>query len=371
MTLGGQNDRFAGWPRPAAQLVLALLLILLVAAALVPISRDRAPDRNLNPHPNLVQSAPAAERARDDDLQVYDNVVARLQAGQGYYQAAAAEHRAIGFPLKPGVAVRLPTLAWIEAAIGPSGERIAAIVLLAAVLFAWWRRLGTEPGGREHRLLAMALLTVGAVLMLNAYFFRLHELWAGMLLALSFGLHRPGAPRQGKWAGALATAALALAIRELALPFVLLMAAMALWRGDRREGAAWIALAVLFGAALILHLQLVAQQVRPGDLTSHSWLALRGLSGALEIVVFSSNLRFLPHWLAGPLAVLMVLGWAGWRSAAGNFGVLLFAGYALAFAVAGRDENYYWGMLITPCIAMGLAFLPDTAKSLFRAAFAR
>jgi hypothetical protein len=192
-----------------------------------------------------------------------------------------------------------------------------------------------------------------------------------MLLALSFGLHRPGAPRQGKWAGALATAALALAIRELALPFVLLMAAMALWRGDRREGAAWIALAVLFGAALILHLQLVAQQVRPGDLTSHSWLALRGLSGALENVVFSSNLRFLPHWLAGPLAVLMVLGWAGWRSAAGNFGVLLFAGYALAFAVAGRDENYYWGMLITPCIAMGLAFLPDTAKSLFRAAFAR
>jgi hypothetical protein len=202
--------------------------------------------------------------------------------------------------------------------------------------------------------------------MLNAYFFRLHELWAGMLLALSLGLHRPG-----KWGAALAPAALALAIRELALPYVLLMAALALWRGDRREGAAWSLLAAVFLAALASHLQFVAEQARPGDLTSQSWFAWRGLSGALENAVFSSNLRHLPHWLAGPLAVLMVLGWAGWRSPAGAFGALLFIGYGVLFSIAGRDENYYWGMVITPCLAMGLAFIPGAAKSLFRAAFPR
>lgn len=359
MAPGEHDDRFANWPRPAARLALALILILLIAAALVPISRNRGPDLQ----PTLTLGTPTAERPRDDDLQVYDNVVVRLQAGQGYYEAVAAEHRAIGFPLKPGLAVRLPSLAWIEAAIGPAGERAAAILLLAAVLLTWWRRLGTEPGGKERRLLAMALLAIGAVLMLNTYFFRLHELWAGMLLALSFGLHRPG-----RWGWALAIAALALAIRELALPYVLLMAAVALWRGDRREGAAWALLAAVFAAALAAHLHFVAAQVRPGDLTSQSWWAFRGLSGALENAVFSSNLRYLPHWLAGPLAVLMVLGWAGWRSPAGAFGALLFAGYGVLFAVAGRDENYYWGMLITPCLAMGLAFLPAAARSLLRAA---
>ena len=46
--------------------------------------------------------------------------------------------------------------------------------------------------------------------------FVLHELWAGMLLALAFGLHRPGR----KYGAALVAAGLALAIREHALPFV-------------------------------------------------------------------------------------------------------------------------------------------------------
>ncbi|MFT4026216.1 MAG: hypothetical protein QM676_05385 [Novosphingobium sp.] len=362
MAAGGPSDRFAAWPRPAALAALALLLALVVASALVPITRGQGRDVT----PSLISAGTAPEKRRDDDLQVYDHVIARLRHGESYYPAVAAEHRAIGFPLTPGFAVRLPTLAYVEAAIGPAGEYIAAVLLLAAVLLAWWRRLGSEPGGAEHRLLAMALLTIGAVLVLNAYFFRLHELWAGMLLALSFGLHRPG-----KWLPAWLAAALALAIRELALPFVLLMAAMALWRRDWRGGAAWSALAALFLVGLALHLNAVAALVRPGDLVSASWLELRGLSGALSNLTLSSNLRYLPHWLAGPLVVLMVFGWASWRSPAGAFGALLFTGYAVAFAVAGRDENYYWGMLVTPCLAMGLAFLPQGARSLWRAAVAR
>ena len=68
-----------------------------------------------------------------------------------------------------------------------------------------------------------------------------------MLIALAFGLHRPG-----RWGAALFVAALALALRELVLPFVLLMAAMAAWRKDWREATAWImlvAVAVLFSVS--------------------------------------------------------------------------------------------------------------------------
>jgi hypothetical protein len=355
-------DRFAAWPKTPARIVLAVVAALFVLSALVPISRGLGRDFV----PSLIEGGPTKAKQRDDDLTVYDHVILRLQRGESYYPAVAAEHRLIGFPLTPGLAVRLPTLAWFYALIGEQGERIFAVLLLIAVLIVWWRRLGQEPGANDRRVLGVALIAFNAVLVLNVYFYRLHELPAGMLLAIAFGLHRPG-----KWFPAIVPAAAALAIRELALPFVLLLGAMALWRRDWRETAAWGLLALVFLIGLAVHLHLVAEQVRPGDYVSQSWFALRGLSGWLEAMIFTTNLRYLPHYLAGPLVVLMLLGWAGWRSAAGNFGTLMFLGYGLAFMIAGRDENYYWGMMITPTLALGLMLAPMAAKSLYEAAFAR
>lgn len=204
----------------------------------------------------------------------------------------------------------------------------------------------------------------GAALGLNRYYFVLHELWAGMLLALAMGLHRPGQ----KWLGALLVAALALAIREHVLPFVLLMAAMAFWRRDWKEGAAWSALVLAFFAYLGWHLGQVAQQVLPNDVMGPAWLELRGLSGWLSTVVLSSNLRFLPHFLAGPLVVLMVLGWAGWKSPAGAFATLLYLGYGLAFMIAGRPDNFYWGAVVAPAMFVGLAFVPMALNGLWNSA---
>jgi hypothetical protein len=355
-------DRFAAWPKWQARVALAVVAVLLVLSALVPISRGLGADFV----PSLIEGGPPKAQLRDDDLTVYDHVIGRLQRGESYYPAVAAEHRLIGFPLTPGLAVRLPTLAWFYALIGEQGERIFAVLLLMAVLIVWWRRLGQEPGAKDRRLLAMALIAFNAVLVLNVYFYRLHELSAGMLLAIAFGLHRPG-----KWFPAILPAAAALAIRELALPFVVLMAAMALWRRDLRETAAWSALALVFLIGLAIHLHLVAEQVRPGDYVSRSWFALRGLSGWLENMIFTTNFRYLPHFLAGPLVILALLGWAGWRNPAGTFGILLLLGYGLAFTVVSRDENYYWGMMITPTLALGLAFAPMAARSLFLAGFAR
>jgi len=353
-------DRFATWPRTRARVALLALAALLVMAALVPISRGLGKDFV----PSLTDGGPAKAKQRDDDLTVYDHVILRLQRGESYYPAVAAEHRIIGFPLTPGLAVRLPTLVWFYSLVGEQGEQVVAVLLLIAVLIVWWRRLGQEPAVGDRRLLGIALIALNAVLVLNVYFYRLHELPAGMLLAIAFGLHRPG-----NWFPAIVPAAAALAIRELALPFVLLMAAMAAWRRDWRETAAWSLLAVVFLIGLAVHLHLVAQQVRPGDYVSNSWFALRGLSGWLENLIFSTNLRYLPHFLAGPLVIAMLLGWAGWRSAAGTFGILLFLGYGLTFTVASRDENYYWGMMITPTLALGLLFAPMAVKSLYRAAF--
>ncbi|MGC1271823.1 MAG: hypothetical protein WA842_14630, partial [Croceibacterium sp.] len=106
-------------------------------------------------------------------------------------------------------------------------------------------------------------------------------------------------------------AALALAIREHAVPFVLLLGALALWRRDWREAAAWAALTLLFAAGMAWHLAEVSQHLLPTDHPSPSWLALRGLAGWTGNVVASSSLYLLPGWLAGRAAGLVATAGLG------------------------------------------------------------
>jgi hypothetical protein len=363
------GDRFAGWHAWPARLALLALVLLVIAAAFAPIRAGESAVKTRGFVENIV-GGEGAERKRDDDLALYDTAIERIRKGENYYEFIHEEHRNARYPVRPGLAVRLPTLAYINAWLGEGGQIAAALLLLAATMAAWWRRLGPvsqggEPGAQQRRVLAMAFLFVGTSLGLNRYFFVLHELWAGMLLALAFALHRPGK----RWGWSIAVAALAVAIREHALPFILLMAAMAFWRRDWKEGAAWTGLAVAFLALLSWHLAIVAAQVLPSDPLSPSWLKFRGLSGWLSNVVLSSNLRYLPHWIAGPAIILMVFGWAGWKSPAGTFGTLLYLGYGLAFMIVGRPDNYYWGAIVAPAMFIGLAFAPGALSSLIRAAF--
>lgn len=358
-------NRFSGWSSRDARLALFAFLAILIASAFVPVQTNEqgVATRNLS---QVLTEEQAPERERDEDLALYDRAIERIQHGENYYDFIVEEHRRTQYPVRPGVAVRLPTLAYIDAWLGLPGQIAAAFALMTAVLLAWWKRLGEEAPGSRKRLLAFAFLMIGATLGMTRHFFVLHELWAGMLLALSFGLHRPG-----RWGWSLAVAALAVAIREHALPFVMLMAAMAFWRRDWKEGAAWTALTVAFLVALAVHLSIVSELVLPSERPSDPWLVMRGLSGWLSNIALSSNLRFLPHWLAGPAVILMVLGWCGWRSPAGTFGTFLFLGYGLAFMLAGRPDNFYWGAVIAPAMFMGLAFVPRFSRSLVNAALAK
>lgn len=360
-------SRFARWPRLRALAALVALTAMLAASAMVPFTVGHG--QQARPASLAAIGAKTGfDRPRDADLDLYHAVIARIRRGESYYEVIAPEHRRASYPLRPGVAVRLPTLAYLDAAMGvgtasPVPVLVAAALMLVVIL-AWWGRLGQEPCSESQRLFGTALMALGASLGLNTYFFVLHELWAGMLIALSLGLHRPD---RGRWIAAWCAAALALAIREHSLPYVLLMGAMALWRGQRREAAAWGLLVVLFAAALSWHLHLIALRTLPTDPAGPGWLALRGLGGWLGDVALSSNLRFLPHWAAGPLIVAMMLGWAGWRSACGATATLLFLGYGLLFMVAGRDDNFYWGAMVAPAMFVGLAFAPMAAAGIWRA----
>ena len=356
-------ERFAQWPPGAAILVIGVSLALLLLAALT-VRSDLLPGGSGNPDtaPSAATAAaaPAQAATRDTDLLLYDRIAERVGAGENYYRVAVEEQRARDFPVRPGLAVRLPTLALISGMLGPWGMGGLAVLLGLGTLAAWFWRLEHERGGSDYRVYVLLLLVIGMAGGFKPQYLALHEVWAGVLLALALALHR-----RGRWLGSFIAAGLALFLRELALPFVLLMGALAFFRGDRREGMAWCGLVLVFALCLALHLAHVAQVTGPADPLSPSWFALRGMGGWTSNVILSSPLYLLPGWLAAPLVLLPLLGWAGWKTDLGLAGFLLCLGYGAAFMIAGRDANFYWALVVMPVWFIGLAFLPRTVAGLW------
>ena len=352
-------------------LALAFFAILLLAAGLT--ARDTTTDRHYpaeqsavapatSVSPQASQPAPVT-RQRDTDLALYAAIAERVGAGEDYYAVAAEEQRARNYPLRPGFAVRLPTLAVVTGAIGQWALLPLAILLLGGALVAWHYRLRDVPGAPGQLRYILLLVVLGSTIGIKPQYLVLHEVWAGLLIALALGLHRPG-----KVGWALLAAALALAIRELALPFVLLMGMLAALRGHRLEAIAWAVLTVLFIGGLMVHFTSVASVTSAADPASPGWLTLLGLGGWTSKIALTSPLYLLPHWLAAPLALLPLIGWAGWRSEFGLTGLLLCTGYGIMFMITGRYENFYWALLVMPVWFVGLAFTPRALGSLWNSA---
>ncbi|MDE1467227.1 hypothetical protein [Aurantiacibacter sp. D1-12] len=347
-------------------LVLVLTFAILVAAALT--ARDTQADIPVT-SPNSAEPVVLAEESatngpeRDTDLQLYDAIAERVAAGESYYEVAVEEQRARDFPVRPGLAVRLPTLVYVTALLGEWGMIVLAVALAIATIVAWHFRLRDEPGGPGRLRYLLLLLIIGAVSGFKPQYLALHEVWAGMLIALSIGLYRPD-----RWGWALLAGILALAVRELALPFILLMGWLALLRGNRGEAAAWLGVVLLFAGVLTAHLIAVSGVTSEADPASPGWMALRGIGGWTANIVLSSPLHLLPPYVAAPLVLLPLLGWAAWRSWFGVTGFLLCLGYGVLFMIAGRDNNFYWALIVMPVWFVGYAFVPRALASLWNSA---
>jgi len=357
--------RFADWSHAQARALLAFVALVLLASAFLyrapaeELVAAPAPTHITTPVTEDASAAVAREEPRDKDLELYDVIIERVAAGENYYRVAVEEQKARDFPVVPGFAVRLPTLATISAVAGQTGVTVLAALLCLAMFLAWWRRLAGLIERPARRIIALGLLFLGIAVSFKPTYFVLHELWAGLLLATALALHRPG-----QWRGAWIAAALALAIREHALPFVLLMGALALWRRDWREMAAWGALALGFIVMLAWHVSLVDGLTGPGDPVSPSWLAMRGPQGWIENLALSSGLYLIPAWLAAPLVFLPLLGWVAIKDNLGIEALLLFVGYGLMFMIAGRENNFYWGLMVAPAWFIGLYAVPYALRDL-------
>lgn len=340
-------SRFASWGAGAARALLAGLAAAMVyglAASLTPI--------------------PAAEFQSDDpmrqDTVLYQAVTGRVASGEGYYDAVVAEHRARRYPLRPFVTVRPPTLALVEAAIGIP----AAGILLQGLAFATILALSLR-FRQLHPVLVPVLAAAGICPLADPALAVWHEIWAGLLIALSLALRAPG-----RWTASVVVAVLAVAIRELALPYLLAMAWLAYRDGRRREALAWLAGIALVAVGLAAHAAAIASRISPADLLSPGWASLGGLRLVVTMIHATSWLAVLsvPAWVAGAGLPLALLGWWSRREPASARGALVVTGYVGAFLFVGRSNNAYWGFLLAPLVFLGLAAAPAALRDLCRAA---
>ncbi|WP_137681623.1 hypothetical protein [Aurantiacibacter suaedae] len=299
------------------------------------------------------------------DYELYRRIYKRVDAGENYYAAAVTEQRANRYPVRPFVTVRLPTLAVVQSWLGLETLGHVLVAMLVVSIGLYLPLTQDRTGLAERVAGAFALLLAGASLFAKQGPLS-HESVAGILLTLALLSYRT----TNFWPSLL-FAALALAVRELALPFVLLWLALALVAGRWRE-AGWVAAIVgLFALGLWLHSMAVTAVVQEGDLASPGWNALAGPALPLMGLVRMTPLLTLPTWLAATLAVLPLVGWASLGGKRAGFACLAFAGFFTMMALFARAENYYWILTVLPLYAAGLAFAPRAVADLVAAARGR
>jgi hypothetical protein len=295
------------------------------------------------------------------DASLYRQITARVAHGEAYYPAVAAEHRASGYPLKPFTAVRQPLLAEIAATIGPTCAewllRLLAVAATAATVIRLAPRLKAP-----FREIAILLSATSAGAFVQHGMWVWHEIWAGLLITLALACRT-----ERHWLFSVALGLTAALLRELAFPFLLVMAGAAWTSGGRREAGAWIVAAAIALTALALHMISVGAVALPTDVTSPGWLVLGGWRFDLALARQSSLLLMLPNWVTAVVTPLALLGWWAWPDAYARRTVAILGLWMAAFLVFGRPDNSYWGFLFAPLLPVGLALAPAALRDLVRA----
>lgn len=304
--------------------------------------------------------APVAPMARDAEL--YRAVAARVQAGEDYYIAAATEQRARNYPLKPFVTVRPPLLATATAAAGgPATMGVILQLLVLATLGAVVLRLRSVSENRVERIAAIGLAALSLLVIAQPDLALWHEAWAAVLVALALAVHRPE-----RWWPSVPIALVAALVRELAIPFLLVMGFWALVEKRRAEAAAWGAALTIAAVALALHAQAVAAVVTVADPISPGWSGAGGWPFVASMLAKTSMFAMLPAWIAAALVPFALLGWARLADGTARRAALWTGGMMAAFMLFGRPDNFYWGLMLAPLLPIGLAFAPRAVHSLAR-----
>jgi len=276
-------------------------------------------------------------------------LIDRVRAGEPYYATNAEELRSRGYPTSSPFNWRLPTLTYFQAALPSLRWSIAILTTIGLTTMLLWARLlrGLAIGWKIAAF-SILLLTLPVWSWVSSGAAVLHDLWAGQLIALSLACSAAGLV-----AWSLAAGLAAVLIRELALPYVLVMAAIAMLAGQRRAAASWLGVCGLSVALLCWHVTQTLPLTAPDPL-HRGWIRFGGWDFVLRTARVNVVLLLMPAWR---VAVIVPVAWAGlffWRAPAAPAVAATVTAYFAMFMCIGRDDNWYWGLLIGPLLPLGL-----------------
>lgn len=290
----------------------------------------------------------------DADLRLYAAIGQQMGQGTGYYAAVAEHQSRLGYPTRPVMTVREPTLAWVVDTVGgPDAARVLLLGLAIVTSVVMVVRLRSVMSSFASWAAAGTLSTLSLLLMAWTDLVLLHEVWAGVLIAWSIALRT-----RRRWLASVVAGLAAALIRELAVPYLLVMLFLA-WRDHRRrEAVAWglaiVAWAIFYG----VHIWRVLDLVPAGGSASPGWLAAEGWPLFVEMIRSRSMLVLLPFWVSAAVVPLALLGWWTCKSAYAVRVALTLTVYAVAFMVVGRADTTYWGFLLAALVLPGIAMVP-------------
>lgn len=292
-----------------------------------------------------------------EDRETYHEIVERMHDGEGYYPAAAIELREGNFPLKPGLAFRPPTLAWLLSWLPDTTARFAVLVGLVIVsVLAFAQSLSDVTPA--YRLSLVALLMCGLANVGGPSSVYLHEAWAIVMMTFSLAFYR-------RLLLSALFALFAVLIRETALAFVAATAVVALLHTDYRRVMAMVGIGIVTVGLWFYHAQLASMETVPSDLTSPGWLHFQGLS----MILAASRWNLLTASLPDPLLIaaigIMGCGLSLVRRDELQVAAVTVALFFIALLALGRLDNNYWGIMFAPFLGLGLPELVRRTHSQF------
>ncbi len=292
------------------------------------------------------------------DAVFYQRVAERVEAGENYYEVAKQTLPAHGFETGSTFNWRTPLYAHILGKFGQPVARqvtLAVLSLIAAIMAA---RMITRDLGPIWGVIAGLVVFGASGWWLQAEPPWFTETWGGQLILLTIAARSLGWFRVGLIAGSLA-----LFLRELALPFVVLCLGDAWQRRRWTEALSWSLCLALYGLFFLYHDAQVTLHQNP-DVRFRpdrpSWIDFGGLSFLLATVRMNYLLSYLPIWCTAfylPLAVFGLVSLAATNHDT-RWTLLGFSGYLIAFLAVGKGYNHYWGWITAPTLALGFAVAP-------------
>jgi hypothetical protein len=301
------------------------------------------------------------------DLDCYRRIVERIHDGEGYYPAAHVELIRHGSPTQSVFNWRLPFLAWAMGHLPyPTITRIIALFLSFIPLWIWFEIDRDEMSFPMRVTGCLMLLGTPIYSFIDELYFA-HEFWCGILIPLSIFSYAKG----WRWV-ALSSGIAALMIRELALPFVMVMLVLSCIERKYKETGFWVAGVLAFCAVMVLHsFQIDAVAGHAQTASVHPWITFRGWKFVLGTASMHPYLFLLSPWITAIFVPAALLGLLGWKGVLGRRLAWTVAGYIVLFLFIGQWFNLYWGAIYVDLLPIGILFTGRSMRDLLQSAGVR